>query len=346
MKHQKWLTAAMAGLLTLSLLTGCAGGDGGTETPSNPFGTISQNSADQNSGIITPPAATGVDAQLKVQEGEWNNIQWTSFSHMYATAEVPQGWTVEVQDLYQGGQTGSGTMISVKNPEGNVSIAYMDFATTFSSLMKEQTVESFYRDAIVSASGGTITNWVTTGTIQTESQKMFASSQSNILDARVIMADSSLNGKPMEGMYSGALDGTLAYSGMYTIVSAITMEAPKGTLANWESVLVHILSSIQWTDACKQRYQSSVLTSSSGGSTSSSDLIMEAWDNRNKSEDIMSQKRSDATLGRERVYDTTTNDIYMADSGFTEKYNSLGGQRYQPITDDMYTQGYKGYLSF
>ena len=108
---------------------------------------------------------------------------------------------------------------------------------------------------------------------------------------------------------------------------------------------MHILSSVRWTDACKQRYQSSVMTSS-GGSSSSSDLIMEAWESRNKSEDIISQKRSDATLGRERLYDTTTNEIYIADAGFTEKYNNLGGQRYQPITDDMYTQGYKGSLSF
>lgn len=340
MKKAGFISKISVLALTAVMLTGCAGGGGnGTEQPANPFQPIGQSS-----GIITPPAATGVDAQLKVQNGEWNNIQWTTFSHAYATAEIPMGWTAEVTDLYQGGQTGSGTMISVKNPAGDVQFAYMDFATYYSGMVKQNTVESFFRDAIAPNAQG-VSNWTATGTIQTDAQKTFVSSQPNILDAGVVTADFSYNGKPMEGIYSGAIDGTLAYSGMYTVVSAISMDTPKGTLANWETVLVHILSSVRWTDACKQRYQSSVMTSS-GGSSSSSDLIMEAWESRNKSEDIISQKRSDATLGRERLYDTTTNEIYIADAGFTEKYNNLGGQRYQPITDDMYTQGYKGSLSF
>lgn len=334
--------ALSAVIISSSVLVGCAGGGADSGQLSNPFSPIS---GQNGTGTTNVPAATGVDAQLKVTQGAWNNVQWTPYTHMYVTLEIPAGWTVEVQDLYQGGQTGSGTMVTVKSESDGVAFSYMDFATFYSGLVKEPTVESFYRDAIVGATNGKITNWQTTGLTQTEAQRQFVSSQSNILDARVLTADTTFEGKPKEGIYSGAIDGTLAYSGMYTIVSAITMETPKGTLANWESTLIHILSSIKWTDACLSRYQQSVLNSS-GTSSNGSDSIMEAWDNRNKSEEIMSQKRSDATLGQERVYDTYTNDIYIASSGFSEKYSSMGGQRYQPITDDMYTQGYVGSINF
>ncbi len=344
MKQKQIITAAVSALLAVAMLSGCAGGGGGTgEQVSNPF---SPAGGTNPPGVSQQPVpATGVDAQLKITPGEWSNIQWTNFTHMYATAEIPQGWTAEVTDLYQGGQTGSGTMITVKNPAGDVEISYMDFATYYAGMVKENTVEAFFRDAIAPNAQG-VSDWKATGSIQTEAQRMFMSSQSNIADARVVQAEYNFNGKPMEGVFSGAIDTTLATSGMYTVVSVISMGTPKGTLANWENVLVHILSSIQWTDACKQRYQTSVLSSSGGSSSNGSDTIMEAWNNRNKSEEIMSQKRSDATLGYERVYDTTTNEIYLANSGFTQQYTSMGGQRYQPITDEMYTQGYTGSIGF
>lgn len=71
------------------------------------------------------------------------------------------------------------------------------------------------------------------------------------------------------------------------------------------------------------------------------DSYNSAWSDRQTSYDITSQKQSDATLGYERVYDTETNEIYKAYNGFSDDYL---GERYQPITDDMYTQGYDGYI--
>ena len=72
-----------------------------------------------------------------------------------------------------------------------------------------------------------------------------------------------------------------------------------------------------------------------------SDGIMDSWNKRNASFDIMSQKQSDATLGYERVYDTETNEVYKAYNGFTDDYD---GERYKPITDDMYTKKTSGYI--
>ena len=65
-----------------------------------------------------------------------------------------------------------------------------------------------------------------------------------------------------------------------------------------------------------------------------SDSIMSSWENRNKSQDIMSQKQSDATLGYERIVDTETGEIYKIDNGFTDWYD---GSRYKAISDDQYT---------
>ena len=71
------------------------------------------------------------------------------------------------------------------------------------------------------------------------------------------------------------------------------------------------------------------------------DSYMSAWESRQKSYDIMSQKQSDATLGYERVYDTDTGDIYKAYNGFTDDYKC---ERYKSITDNMYTEKTSGYI--
>ena len=72
-----------------------------------------------------------------------------------------------------------------------------------------------------------------------------------------------------------------------------------------------------------------------------SDMIMDSWNKRNNSYDIISQKQSDATLGYDRVYDVETGDVYRAYNGFSDNYS---GSRYQPITDDMYTSTISGYI--
>ncbi len=72
------------------------------------------------------------------------------------------------------------------------------------------------------------------------------------------------------------------------------------------------------------------------------DGIMSSWESRSKSQDIMSQKQSDATLGYERVYDTETGEVYKATNGFSDAYD---GKRYKPVTDgSMYALPTSGYI--
>ena len=72
-----------------------------------------------------------------------------------------------------------------------------------------------------------------------------------------------------------------------------------------------------------------------------SDGIMDSWNKRSASFDIMSQKQSDATLGYERVYNTETGKVYKAYNGFTDDYSD---SKFKPITEDMYTKEISGYI--
>ena len=132
-----------------------------------------------------------------------------------------------------------------------------------------------------------------------------------------------------------------------TVYDAIFITAPKDELIDWQDTLNTICSSLEFTDTFINGFnkaQDAVMKNfqhirSIGNQIS--DGIMDSWNKRNKSFDIMSQKQSDATLGYERVYDTETNDIYKAYNGFTDDYD---GERYKSITDDMYSQKTSGYI--
>lgn len=136
--------------------------------------------------------------------------------------------------------------------------------------------------------------------------------------------------------------------GYYMAYNVVGITAVKDTLIEWEEVLAQCLGSLQYTDsflnAVNQASNDQLALSQqlSQSFNQTMDGIMSSWENRNRSQDIMSQKQSDATLGYERVYDTETNEIYRATNGFTDVYD---GNRYQPVTDDnMYSEAISGYI--
>ena len=54
--------------------------------------------------------------------------------------------------------------------------------------------------------------------------------------------------------------------------------------------------------------------------------ITKAWQNKSRTEDIISQKRSDAMMGRQRLYDPQTKTVYEVDNTFTDKYKMDPGK--------------------
>ena len=132
-----------------------------------------------------------------------------------------------------------------------------------------------------------------------------------------------------------------------SVYDTMFITAPKDEFINWEEPLSIIASSLEFTDKFLSGFnseQDAVMKNFQNVRNicnQITDGIMDSWEKRNASFDIMNQKQSDATLGYERVYDTKTGEVYKAYNGFTDDYD---GKRYKTITDDMYTKGISGYI--
>ena len=163
----------------------------------------------------------------------------------------------------------------------------------------------------------------------------------------------SEDGKPMQGLFTTNLADAGSYY-MYGVDCAplityhtVLMSAPEAEFCEWQSVLDHCLATLQFSDAFVSGFmqeEGSVISTIRANQKiydSISDGIMDSWNRRNASYDIISQKQSDATLGYERVYDVETGDVYRAYNGFTDDYK---GERYKPVTDNMYTETISGYI--
>lgn len=184
------------------------------------------------------------------------------------------------------------------------------------------------------------------------------------INDKLLRATFTDNGKKGEGMFSANVvdfgsspisDGTVKNymlqtvdGGYYMAYNIVAITAAKDTFIEWESVLTDCMKTLKYSDSfvstTNQASDQKVALANkiSQNFNQTMDGIMSSWENRNKSSDIISQKRSDATLGYERVYDTQTNEVYKATNGFGDSYD---GTRYQSVTDDnMYTEPISGYI--
>ena len=181
-----------------------------------------------------------------------------------------------------------------------------------------------------------------------------ASMKSVALDSKVLRGTfTGENSKEGEGLfmasvvnfgnqYQGGVD-----MGYYMIYDIMSITSAKDEFIDYKDILLESVNSIEFTDSyVKQTIDDSNAQTQKALELNASmqkafNSYMSAWENRQKSYDIMSQKQSDATLGYERVYDTDTGEIYKAYNGFTDDYT---GERYQTITDNMYTEKVTGYI--
>ncbi len=184
------------------------------------------------------------------------------------------------------------------------------------------------------------------------------------LGEEILRATFTDGGKEGEGMFSASVvdfgsstisDGTVvgyqlkqADGGYYMAYNVVAITAANDTFIEWESVLTECMKTLDYSEsfvnATNQASNEKVALSKqiSQNFNQTMDGFMSSWESRNKSQDIMSQKQSDAILGYERVYDTETNEVYKTTNGFTDVYD---GKRYKPVTDDnMYTEPISGYI--
>lgn len=136
--------------------------------------------------------------------------------------------------------------------------------------------------------------------------------------------------------------------GYYMAYNVVAITAVKDTFIEWEGLLTKCMSTLDYSDsfvsATNNASNEKVALSKqiSANFNATMDGFMASWESRNKSQDIMSQKQSDAILGYERVYDTDTNEVYKATNGFSDSYD---GSRFKSVTDDnMYAEAISGYI--
>jgi len=127
--------------------------------------------------------------------------------------------------------------------------------------------------------------------------------------------------------FTGGPGGGNAYGLMITGITA-----PKLEFRNIENVLIRSVESFTmsqpYVNNCMRQQAITYAGILKAGKTLSetSDIIMKGWENRNKSDDIISERRSDAILGKERLYDPNTGEVYEFENGFYDNYNINRGK--------------------
>ena len=314
------------------------------------------------------------EANVKIREVETKTIKYTDFDNGLIKMKIPEGWKVDVLGdyihytvkVYDPNRPTYQFFFNLKTEGYNKSEDAKAFQQKYypndifakNPVIADKTPEVFYKifndlgplNNTSSFTFPTLTDFTVVENLGT-----------GLLGGDILRATfKDADGKEAEGLFTAYVYDAGPYYVNENIMSgkqidiyylsvydAIFITAPKDELIEWEDTLNTVASSLEFTDtfmsgfnkeqdAVMQTFQNvrSICNQITAG-------IMDSWEKRSKTYDIMSQKQSDATLGYERVYDIDTGDIYKAYNGFTDDYD---GDRYKTITDDMYTEKPSGYI--
>ena len=314
------------------------------------------------------------EANVKIREVETKTIKYTDFDNGLIKMKIPEGWKVDVLGdyihytvkVYDPNRPTYQFFFNLKTEGYNKSEDAKAFQQKYypndifakNPVIADKTTEGFYK---IFNELGTLNN-TSSFTFPTLTDfTVVENLGTGLLGGDILRATfKDAEGKEAEGLFTAYVYDAGPYYVNENIMSgkqidiyylsvydAIFITAPKDELIEWEDTLNTVASSLEFTDTfmsgfnkeqdvVMQNFQNvrSICNQITAG-------IMDSWEKRSKTYDIMSQKQSDATLGYERVYDTDTGDIYKAYNGFTDDYD---GARYKTITDDMYTEKPSGYI--
>ena len=322
-----FLMAALMMVLSLSALTGCSGSAaGGGQQP------LKETSAVADGEVISTTSTPS------------GTIEWVTYQdpNQYFTMNVPKGWTITTYD-YGTDNSGSGLSVSVANPDRTVGAFFMDHFLIKKTALSDVTVDGYFRTSLAGITEWTVVSSTVTNELQNYVNKVKNELFLTVYDAKKERVKWTQNGIQGEGYYSAVIHSFTGYDAYY-VSAPIGMYAPRGTLDQWQNTLDTLLSSFKFT----QKYLDYRNNSNPGGNGAAAgntgtgytpityDGNLDAWNNKNKSEDIYSQKRHDALFGNQRVQDNDTGEIYNADSSWYDQYSALGGERYSPIDNDQY----------
>jgi len=309
--------------------------------------------------------------RLKVVESSIRKMEYEDYNNGLVSLKIPKGWKVDVPQVdyvhytfkaYNPDNTDYSFIFSLKlegflkSEKARSTFARLYPAATFSKLspIDPQTTEAFYK---VWNNNAKLANeldfkyeyfpYLNEFTVIENLGKLK-------LGGDIIRASfKNSEDKLMQGLFTATVYSGGSYY-MYgvdlaplNVYHTIMMMAPDEEFNNWQEIYDYCLGTIAFSSEFMKGFGKEETTIVSTVQANAkiydeiSDMIMDSWEKRSNSYDIISGKRSDATLGYERVYDTETGEVYKAYNGFTDEYS---GNRYQTITDDMYGLTISGYI--
>ena len=152
-----------------------------------------------------------------------------------------------------------------------------------------------------------------------------------------------------EGLFTGTLCRGIVLTGnvgcniMYNI-SGVT--APEGELGDWAETLAKVLGSVRYSEAFEATAARDAQIRAAGSAKlaqtlqQTSDLVVRGWEERQKGFDARVGKRSDATLGYERVVEKDSGRVYRAYNGFLDA--SENQRRFEAAPDEAYSRPIDG----
>ena len=316
------------------------------------------------------PTTTTTAQEINIEPADTTIINWVEKkdSYGYTTVKVPDTWQVDfiLNDLI-----GYGLMAYDTTCPDRIFF----FKLLASPFLKSKAAHDFWsKNAYGNYMGGTndfvnnpyLSNPTTEGFFtecapaclnMPNFSKISVLEENNVLFGDLLEGTcTSPNGNPITGVFGGSVWNTVDYPmngidcGWYSVSNVLVMAAPEEDYTNWIPVMTEIFNSITFSEEFMQdrnrEWAQIIGTSQYLGKIADQmgDMIMDTWNRTSETYDILSQMRSDATLGRERVVDTDTGDIYYAPNGFSEQYT---GNRYEPLpeNDPRYRQPVTGTIN-
>ncbi|VVB76478.1 Uncharacterised protein [Candidatus Tiddalikarchaeum anstoanum] len=291
-----------------------------------------------------------------VDNSQITNVAYTTWTDGSVSLEVPNGWSVvsygncatksfiaydpekPIRQVFYYSETGP---VYTSQAQKNNDLAYQQMGGyplyySESPVITPLTAENFLKGFKAFAETAIMVNAAPLTPKMSDFQIISSTTPTNLIfpsatDAKTIRALFKQDNNLGEGLfYLETFDYGIITYGFNNIGFAMTfigLTAGDNEFQNYEAILNHIIKSYtiseSYVSACIQAQNQAVSGALRAGRTLSetSDIIMDVWDNRQTTDDILSERWSDTTLGYERVYDPSTGEVYRVENGFYENYN-------------------------
>ena len=152
-----------------------------------------------------------------------------------------------------------------------------------------------------------------------------------------------------EGLFTGTLCRGIVLQGgvgcniLYN-VSGVT--APEGELGAWAATLAKVLGSVRYSEAFEAAARQDQAIRAAGNARlaqtmrETSEIVTRGWEERQKGFDARVGRRSDATLGYERVVEKDGGRVYRAYNGFLDSPDAR--KRFEAAPDEAYSRPVDG----